>query len=1117
LSHLAGAFDVTIAESAGMRRMAPASYAQERLWLLDQLEPGTPAYNLPWAIRIHGSLSPDALRESLHGIVARHESLRTTFAEVDGQPMQIIADPDPFELPILDVGGLPEVARESEMQRLIHEEAGRPFDLTRGPLLRAVLLRLRHDEHVLLLLIHHIVTDGWSMNVLFMEIARLYEAAAAGRPSPLPDLPMQYRDFARWQRASLTPDVLERQLVYWRTQLGGADSVLELPADRARPAVRTGRGAVQRRVFPHDLTDRLRAVGRSVNATLFMTLLAAFQTLLSRYTGKEDIVLGSPAAGRNQVELEPLVGFFVNTLVLRTNLAGDPTFRDLLARVRNVALEAYEHQEIPFERLVSALNVPRSLSHTPLFQVMFILHNAPKKIVELPGLTLEDLDIDGGTAKFDLTVEMAEIDEGLLCRVEYSTDIFARATASRLLEHFHTLLAGIAADAGRRLSDLPLITQAERDRLLIEWNDTAAGYPRDECIHRLFEAQVARTPSAIALRFRDQRITYAELNSLANQLSAHLRARGVGLGMPVAICIQRSIEAVVGLLGILKAGGAYVPIDPTYPEPRVALMLADSRAPVLLTVSRLREHVPSGGCEIICLDTILEAESSPDGGNPDSSVGSQDLAYIIYTSGSTGTPKGVMAPHRASINRFSWMWRRWPFGPDDVCCQTTALSFVDAMWEIFGPLLQGVPNVIIPDEAMEDPVRVVDLLSATRVTRIVLVPSLLRLLLDSVPDIAVKLSRLKFWVTSGETITPELAARFVDALPDAALVNLYGSSEVAADVTAYVIESPRSHERIPIGRPIDNTRVYVLDRHAKLLPIGIPGQIHVGGEGLARGYLHNPELTAQKFIPDPFGSDSAARLYATGDLGRFLPDGNLEILGRVDDQIKIRGIRIEPSEVEAVLRAHPAIQAAAVKAAGGSGDERLIGYVVVRGGGPTPEDLRGFVRARIPDYMVPSAFMTLDALPLTPSGKVDRRALPEPVRVDRKRGPVAPRTREEKALAEIVAEVLKLDHVGVLDNFFELGGHSLLGIQVIARIRKVFRVELPLRLLFEKPTIAGLSRHIAMVERSGDAAAPPAPAPGTTQRDQLLARLAGLSDAEVEALLKSIPGRKQDRRVTEEF
>ena len=588
--------------TATPRKMAQVSYAQERLWLLDRLDPGSPTYNLARAIRILGPLSTPALRDSFDGVVARHESLRTTFTEVDGQPMQVIAESRPFELPIIDLSDVPEAERESEMQRVIRQEAQRPFDLTRGPLLRAALLRVSQDDHVLLLLMHHIVTDAWSMGVLFREITQLYEAATTGRPSALPALPMQYADFARWQRASLTPDTVARHLAYWRAQLAGATPVLELPTDRARPAVRTPRGAVQHMVLPQSLLDRLKAVGRAANATLFMTLLAAFQTLLSRYTGQDDITVGSPSAGRGEVDLEPLIGFFVNTLVLRTDLSGDPPFSELVLRVREVALEAYSHQETPFEKLVEELNVQRSLSHTPVFQVMFMLQNAPRQTFELAGLTMNELDIDIGTAKFDLTVETAEVDEGLFCAFEYSTDVFEHATIVRMLEHFRTLLEGVAANPGQRLSALPLIAAPERRRLLTEWNDTAVTYPREQCLHRLFEAQAARTPDAVALVYRAQQITYADLNLRADQLAGQLRARGVGRGVPVGICIERSIDTIVGLLGILKAGGAYVPMDPTYPPARLAFMLEDSRAPVLVTVQRLLERVPRTGCEIMCLD-----------------------------------------------------------------------------------------------------------------------------------------------------------------------------------------------------------------------------------------------------------------------------------------------------------------------------------------------------------------------------------------------------------------------------------------------------------------------------------------------------------------------------------
>jgi amino acid adenylation domain-containing protein len=1104
----------------GRHKIRPISFSQQQLWLFDQLDPGNPTYNIARAIRARGPLSGEALRESLQAIVARHESLRTTFAEIEEEPVQVIAAGCSLEFPTIDLSDVPKSKRESEALRLARDEAQRSFDLTSGPLMRATLLRLGADEHILVLVMHHIITDGWSMGVLFKELGQLYEACAAGLPSPLPDLPIQYGDFAVWQRKSLKGEVLDRHLAYWRSQLAGADPVLEIPTDRARPAARTPHGGTQRVLFSSALRERLKAVGREANATLFMTLLAAFQVLLWRYTNRDDLLVGSPTAGRNEIELEDLVGFFVNTVVIRTDLSGNPPFRELVRRVRDVALEAHEHQDAPLVKVMEALQVPRSLSYSPLFQVMFILQNVPRQGLEFAGLTLEELEFDSGTAKFDLTVEMAEEDDGLSCAFEYSTDILQPATVARMLGHFRSLLEGIAADPDRRLSVLPLMTEAERHRLLAEWNDTAADYPRDQCIHELFEAQAERTPTAVALVCRDRRVTYRELNARANQLAHHLRRRGVGPGVLVGICVERSVEAVAGLLGILKAGGAYVPMDPAYPPQRLRFMLEDSRAPVLLTTPGLMERVPGTACEIFHLDRDWASVAHESDANPDSRVGPQDLAYVMYTSGSTGTPKGVLASHRASVNRFAWMWKQWAFAPGEVCCQKTALSFVDSVWEIFGPLLQGIRTVIIPDEDLENPDRMVQTLAANRVTRIVLVPSVLALLLDGVPDLRGRAPELRFWITSGEAITPELARRFEERLPEATLINLYGSSEVAADVTWYHIRSSRSLDRIPIGRPIANTQIYVLDHELNPVPIGVPGEIHVGGHSLARGYLNNPELTSQKFISDPFASDSQARLYKTGDLGRLLSDGNLEFLGRVDNQVKIRGVRIELGEIESVLRTHPSVRAAVVTVSGSGGDERLTGYVVVNDPPPDQSDLRRFLRAKLPDNMVPAWFLALDALPLLPNGKVNRRALPPPDEASRERGRayVAPRNDMEYRLAGIMAEVLNLERMGVDDNFFELGGHSLRGIQVIARVRKVFQVELPLRTLFEEPTVAGLCLEIEKARKRdpGTAISSPARRITLSPREQLLARLKQLSDLELEALLNSMPGKNRDERETGE-
>ena len=1098
----------------------PLSHAQLRLWLLDRLEPGSAAYNIARMFRLRGTLSEAALRHSLHAVVARHEVLRTTFVEVDGGPMQVVAATRAIELAVVDLSSAPEREREAEALRQARTEAQRPFDLTRDALLRATLLRLGKDDHLLLLVMHHIVTDAWSMSLLFDELGQHYEASVTGRAVAVPELRLQYGDFARWQHESLQGPVLDAQIAYWRDQLAGVESVLELPTDRPRPAARTSQGAIQRVVFPPTLRERLKVVSREANATLFMTLLATFQALLARYTGRDDVVVGSPTAGRRDVDVENLIGFFVNTLVLRTDLSGDPTFRELLERVRDVTLSAYGHQEVPFEKLIADLDVPRSLSHSPLFQVMFILQNAPKQRLELPGLTLDEIEFDPGTAKFDLTVDMAEVDEGLSCAVEYSTDLFAASTITRMLGHFRSLLEAAAADPAQRLSALPMLEASERQRLVGAWNDTAADYPRQSCIHELFDAQASRTPDAVALIDREQRVTYRDLQERANRLTHYLKERGVGPGSLVGVCLERSIEAFVSLLGILKAGAAYVPLDPAYPPSRLAFMLADSGAPALLTTRHLRERLPAGTAKVVDLEADQAAIGREPHTTPPSGVGPQDLAYVIYTSGSTGTPKGVLAVHEASVNRFAWMWRRWPFTPHDVCCQKTSLSFVDSVWEIFGPLLQGVPSVIVPDDVVGDPARLVDLLATHRVTRIVLVPSVLRQLLDTVPDLARRLPDLTFWVTSGEAIPADVARRFEEVLPAATLVNLYGSSEVAADVSAYVVTGGGARERIPIGRPIANTRLYVLDAHANPAPIGVAGEIHVGGVGLARGYLHDAELTEQKFVRDPFTADGRSRLYRTGDVGRFLPDGNLEYLGRVDNQVKLRGVRIELGEIESVLRTHPSVHAAvALVSQAGGDDARLIAYVVAGARRPEPSELRRFVRERLPDHTVPGAFVFLDALPMTPNGKLDRRALLSlaPTPAEGARTYVAPRTPTEDALAGIMAEVLKVDRVGIHDDFFELGGHSLLAVQVIARVRKILRVELPMRSLFTEPTVAGLGPEVERARANGAVPVMPPPTRGFGSRDQLLARLAGLSDAEVEALLARLESRKPGERETETF
>ncbi|HEX8149385.1 MAG TPA: amino acid adenylation domain-containing protein [Pyrinomonadaceae bacterium] len=1042
----------------------PLSFAQERLWFLHQLEPESTIYNVHAAVRLSGALDAAALGRTIDEIVRRHEAVRTTFGTVGGETVQVIAPELDLGLPVLDLSGLGPAEREAEVRRLGRAEALRPFDLTRGPLMRTTLLRLREEDHVFLLTMHHIVSDAWSMGVLIREVAALYAAFAAGRPSPLAELPIQYADFALWQRQHLTGEVLASQLEYWKGRLAGAPPSLQLPVANPRPPVQSFSGATYDFTLPEELAEGLKELSRREGVTLFMTLLAAFQTLLYRYTGEPDVVVGSPIANRTLHETEGLIGFFANTLVLRTDLSGEPSFRELLGRVREVALGAYAHQDLPFEKLVEELQPERSLSYGPLFQVVFVLQNTPQEELELPGLRLTQVPVQGETAKFDITLSMTETKRGLRGELEFNTDLFTRESARQLLDHFVVLLRRVVEEPGRPVSMLPLLDGGERRRLVDSLNDTAAEFSRDRCLHQLFAEQAGRTPDAVALICEGGRVSYRELNERAARLARHLRGRGVGPEVRVGILMERSLEMVVAVLGVLKAGGAYVPLDPNYPADRVKMMAED--AGLGAVVSRRGEAqrlALSGPWETVLLDeerARIEAQSAEELAEGMSSLGA---AYVIYTSGSTGRPKGVVGLHRGAVNRFEWMWRTYPFAAGEVCCQKTSLNFLDSLWEIFGPLLRGVPVVVIPDEKVKDPARLVEVLADNRVTRIVLVPSLLRVILDSDTELQRRLPDLKWWVTSGEALPVELYERFRAALPAAVLLNLYGSSEMSADATWYDTSGGITSASVPIGRPLSNTQVYLLDRHLQPVPPGVPGEIYVGGEGLARGYHHLPAMTAERFIPHPFAREAGARLYRPGDLGRHLPDGNIEYLGRLDSQAKVRGFRVELGEIETHLEAHPGVRRALVVAREDRpGDKRLVAYTVADGGeAPKVSELRDFLKQKLPDYMVPAAFVALPELPLTPSGKVDRTALPAPdgARPELEGSYAAPRDETERVLAETWARVLGLERVGIHDNFFELGGDSILSIQAVARGAEAGLGFTP-KQLFQHQTVAGLARVV---------------------------------------------------------
>ena len=1029
----------------------PLSFAQERLWFLEQLEPGNTAYNIAAAYRLRGPLDVAALERSLNEIVRCHEVLRTTFATMDGRPVQVIAPEMSLTLPVEDLQELPEAEREAEAQRLLTEEAQRPFDLEKGPLLRAALLRLDEEEHVLLLTMHHIVSDGWSMGVFNRELAVLYEAFSVGKPSPLPELPIQYADFAVWQREWLQGEVLEEQLAYWREHLGGDLSVLELPTDRPRPAAQSFRGATQSFVLSGDLTESLKALSRREGVTLFMTLLAAFKTLLYRYTGQEDVVVGSPIAGRNRSEIEGLIGFFVNTLVLRTDLSGNPTFRELLERVREVALGAHARQDLPFEKLVEALQPERDLSRNPLFQVMFAFQNAPMEALMLPGLTVTPLEVESETAQFNLTLSMEETGQGLKGVVEYNTDLFDGVTIERMLGHFETLLEGVVVNPEQRLWELPLLTEAERYQLLVEWNDTEVEYPQDKCIHQLFEEQVERTPGAVAVVFEGEQLTYAELNRRANQLAHYLQKLGVGPEVLVGICVERSLEMVVGLLGILKAGGAYVPLDPAYPKERLAFMLEGTQAPVLLTQERLVEGLPEHEARVVCLDADWEAIAGESTENPDSEVTVDNLAYVIYTSGSTGRPKGVQILHDAVVN-LDTMHQRPGLAQQDVLLSVTTLSFDIAVLELFLPLTIGARVELVSRAVAADGVQLMAALAASDATVMQATPATWRLLLGAGWQGDEQLRIL----CGGEALPRMLANQLLRR--DSALWNLYGPTETT--VWSAIYEVGQNKGSVSIGQPIANTQIYLLDANLRPVPVGVPRELYIGGAGLARGYLNRPELTAQSFIPDPFSDEPGERLYKTGDLARYLPDGNIEFLGRIDCQVKIRGFRIELGEIETVLGQHPDVRETVVLAREDTpGDKRLVAYVVPRDEQvPTATELRRFLKQKLPDYMIPSAFVLLEVLPLTPNGKVDRRTLPAPnsVRPEMEAAFVAPRTSVEEVLAEIWAEVLGLEQVGIYDNFFELGGNSLLSVQIVSKVRQA-GIQLAPKDFIQYQTIAELA------------------------------------------------------------
>ncbi len=1056
---------------AGHREQdVPLSYSQQRLWFLDQLSPGGSFYNIPAAFRLRGHLDLDVLERCLTEIVRRHEVLRTSFRDLDGKPVQVVSDQWNVQLPVEDVTGADLKEKEEAVRVLGEDLTCLPFDLMVGPLFRIRLTRLAEEDHVLLFVIHHIIADGWSLGVLAAELGALYPAFQEGSPSPLAALKVQYADFASWQRRYLIGEPLEEHVRYWKDTLHGIPPLLELPTDRPRPALQSFEGARRFMKLSGELSEAIRQTSRSEGVTVFMTLLAVFQVLLHRYTGQQDVVVGTPVAGRRHTALEGLIGFFVNNLVMRTTFASGDTFSDVLHNVRESALGALAHQDLPFERLVEEFHPIRDMSHAPIFQVMFVLQNLPFHGIDLPGLSIEGVEVENRYSNFDVSLVVHDSPEGILAEMEYSTALFDGSTIERMLRHLENLLRSCVSDPGQKIVEAALLSEDEEKTQLIAWNRTASEFPGELAAHEVFERVAGNQPETLALLYAPRvggqasEMTYRELDHRSNQLARRLKSMGVRPESRVGIFVERSFEMVVGILGILKAGAAFVPLDPGYPQDRIAFMIGDAGLALVLTQQELLAVLPNVHCRALCLDGEWSSIATEESGRPRVNVLPDNLAYVIYTSGSTGKPKGTMLAHRGLCNLARVQGGAFGISSQSRVMQFSSLSFDASVWETVMALLNGGTLCLTSREVVAGGQETVGFIRQHRITTVTLPPSVLAVFPEE------QLPELKTIITAGERCNVDLVARWGGGRQ---FVNAYGPTETTVCASMYECD-PQRNEAPPIGKPIGNFSLYILDAHMVPLPVGVPGELYIGGIGLARGYLGRPDLTADKFVPNPFAATRGERLYRSGDLCRYRSDGAIEFLGRIDFQVKVRGFRIELGEIEAALsNCADILDATVIVREDRPGDRRLVAYIVSKPDAQVSVvTLKDELRAELPEYMVPSAFVFLPVMPLSPSGKVDRNALPVPEsgRAGLENAYTAPTNDTESTLAEIVGSLLGIDRVGIHDNFFELGGHSLLATQFISRVRNAFGVALALRAVFEKPTVAELAQEIERCRLAGEEA-----------------------------------------------